>query len=144
MAGLEDAIWLAVQAHRGQVDKAGSPYVLHALRVMLRLDGEAARIAGVLHDVIEDTDCTLDQLRELGYSPAVLDALDRLTHRPGDAYDAYIDRVEASPLARAVKLADLEDNLDVRRLPEVTPRDAERLTRYRRVWDRLRRAPDGP
>src|SRR5437879_3593735 len=105
MATLEEAILLAAQAHRGQVDKVGEPYVLHALRVMLRLDSEPARIAGVLHDVLEDTPHTAANLRALGYSDAILETLDCLTHRADESYDAYVARVETNPLAVRVKLA---------------------------------------
>jgi (p)ppGpp synthase/HD superfamily hydrolase len=80
-ATLEDAIGLAVYAHRGQRDKSGEPYILHVLRVMLRQEAETARIAAVLHDVLEDTSVTLADLRQAGYSDAVCTALDCLTRR---------------------------------------------------------------
>ena len=137
---LEDAIALAVEAHRGQRDKAGQTYILHPLRVMLRLEGEAERMVAVLHDVVEDSSYTLERLRELGYPEEVLGALDCLTKREGETYEAFIERVLPHPLARRVKLADLEDNMDVRRLPAVTPKDAERLARYRAAWSRLKQA----
>ena len=137
---LEDAIALAVEAHRGQRDKAGQTYVLHPLRLMLRLDTEPERMTAVLHDVVEDTPYTLERLRGLGYPEDVLSALDCLTRREGETYEAFIERVLPHPLARRVKLADLEDNMDVRRLPAVTARDAERLARYRAAWARLQEA----
>jgi (p)ppGpp synthase/HD superfamily hydrolase len=137
MPTLEDAIALAVDVHRGQVDKAGWPYILHPLRVMLALETEAERIVGVLHDVVEDSgrhdptrQITIADLRAKGYSEAVLEALDRVTKRDDEDYGAFIARVRPSPLARRVKLADIADNLDVRRLPTVTDRDANRLNRY--------------
>ena len=123
MCHLEDAIALAALAHRGQVDKAGLPYVLHPIRVMLALDSETERIVGVLHDLIEDTDCSLEDLRHKGFPPEVIGAVDCLTRRPGEDYDAYVARVRINPVARRVKLADLEDNLDASRLPEITPKD---------------------
>ena len=135
---LEDAIALAVQAHRGQRDKAGQTYILHPLRVMMRLEGECERMTAVLHDVVEDSDWTLERLRELGYPEEVLGALECLTKREGETYEAFIERVAPNPLARRVKLADLEDNMDVRRLPDVTPKDAARLARYRAAWARLK------
>jgi (p)ppGpp synthase/HD superfamily hydrolase len=137
---LEDAIALAVEAHRGQRDKAGQTYILHPLRVMMRLEGEAERMVAVLHDVVEDSSYTLERLRELGYPEEVLGALERLTKREGETYEAFIERVLPHPLARRVKLADLEDNMDVRRLPAVTAKDAERLARYRAAWSRLKQA----
>jgi (p)ppGpp synthase/HD superfamily hydrolase len=140
MPTLEDAIALAVEAHRGQRDKAGQTYILHPLRVMMRLDTDAERMAAILHDVVEDTPYTLERLRALGYPEEVLGALDCLTKREGETYEAFIERVRPHPLARRVKLADLEDNMDVRRLPTVGPKDAERLARYRAAWTRLKGA----
>ena len=138
MPTLEDALELAVRAHRGQRDKAGQPYILHPLRVMARLDTETERMVALLHDVVEDTPYTLERLRELGYGEDVLGALERLTKAEGEDYAAFIERVRPHPLARRVKLADLEDNMDVRRLPAVTAKDAERLARYRAAWARLK------
>ncbi|MBI1367644.1 MAG: HD domain-containing protein [Planctomycetes bacterium] len=132
-AFVSDAIGIAVKAHAGAVDKAGSPYILHPLRVMLAQQDDNARIAGVLHDVVEDTDVSFDDLAAAGIPPAVLDALRLLTH-DGTPYEQYIERLKSNPIARAVKLADLQDNMDVRRLPEVTERDAKRLTKYIKAW----------
>jgi (p)ppGpp synthase/HD superfamily hydrolase len=85
MTTLEDAISIAAQAHKGQKDKAGAPYLLHPLRMMLRMNSEAPMIAAVLHDVVEDSDWTLEQLREKGFSDEVLDAVECLTHRDGES-----------------------------------------------------------
>jgi (p)ppGpp synthase/HD superfamily hydrolase len=137
---LEDAIALAVEAHRGQRDKAGQTYILHPLRLMLRQHGDTARMVAVLHDVVEDSSYTLERLRELGYPEEVLGALDCLTKREGETYEAFIERIRPHALARRVKLSDLEDNMDVRRLPTLTAKDAERLTRYRAAWARLQEA----
>src|SRR5579859_2025018 len=138
MPTLEDAILLAVQAHRGQVAKGGEPYMLHVLRVMLRLDSEHERMAGVLHDVVEDTPYTLDDLRQMGYPTAVVAAVDHLTRRQSESYEAFVERALADPIARRVKLADLEDNMDVRRLTAVTDDDRARLQRYLDVWRRVK------
>ncbi|AGC42732.1 hypothetical protein MYSTI_01384 [Myxococcus stipitatus DSM 14675] len=138
MPTLEDAIALAVEAHRGQRDKAGQPYVLHPLRLMLKLETEEERTVAVLHDVVEDTPWTLERLRERGYPEAVLRALEGLTRRKDESYEAFIERLRPDALARRVKLADLEDNMDVRRLTAVTAKDTERLARYRAAWARLR------
>ncbi|ATB31413.1 bifunctional (p)ppGpp synthetase/guanosine-3',5'-bis(diphosphate) 3'-pyrophosphohydrolase [Melittangium boletus] len=135
---LEDALALALEAHRGQRDKAGQTYILHPLRVMFRLETETERMVALLHDVVEDSPYTLEQLRGLGYSEEVLGALECLTKREGEAYEAFIERVRPHPLARRVKLADLEDNMDVRRLPALTEKDAQRLARYRAAWARLK------
>ncbi len=138
MPTLEDAIALAVASHRGQTDKAGQPYVLHPLRVMLRVDGEHARMAAVLHDVVEDCGVTLDALRAQGYPEEVVSAVDALTKREGESYEQFVDRASAHPVARRVKLADVEDNMDIRRLRDVTEKDRARLARYVAAWHRLR------
>jgi (p)ppGpp synthase/HD superfamily hydrolase len=135
---LEDAIALAVEAHRGQREKAGQPYILHVLRVMFRVETEVERIVAVLHDVVEDTGRSFDDLRALGYSDEVIEALRCVTKREGEGYAQFIERAGPNPVARRVKLADLEDNMDVRRLTAVTEEDAERLARYVAAWRRLK------
>jgi (p)ppGpp synthase/HD superfamily hydrolase len=137
MPTLEDAIALAAEAHRGQRDKSGQPYILHPIRVMLRCQTEAQRIAAVLHDVVEDTGRSFDDLRDLGYPPEILAALDCLTKRDGEPYAAFVERAASDPIARVVKIADIEDNMDLRRLPDVTEKDVERIGRYVRGWSRL-------
>jgi (p)ppGpp synthase/HD superfamily hydrolase len=135
--GLEDAIGLAVQAHKGQKDRVGQPYILHPLRVMLRLSSETERMVGVLHDVIEDTDYTFDALRSLGYSEDILRALDGVTRREDESYEAFVQRSKANPISKKVKLADLEDNMDLHRMAGVSEEDMQRLIRYRRAWATL-------
>jgi (p)ppGpp synthase/HD superfamily hydrolase len=137
MPTLEDAILLAAQGHRGQVDKVGQPYVLHLLRVMMRVESEKAQIVAVLHDLVEDTSATFDDLRALGYSEEIIQALDCVTKRPDETYEQFIDRAGGNPLARRVKRADLEDNMDIRRLPVISDKDQERLNRYIAAWRRL-------
>lgn len=134
---LENVIAFAVEAHRGQKDKAGDPYVLHPLRMMTRVHGDAARMAALLHDVVEDTGHSLAELRSLGLPEAVAVAVECLTKREGESYDAFLDRVVTNAIARKVKLADLEDNMDVRRLPEVSEGGRERLSKYIKAWRRL-------
>lgn len=138
MPTLEEAIALAAQAHRGQVDKAGQPYVLHLLRVMFRVETEQERITAVLHDLVEDTGHTFDDLRALGYPAEIVEALDCLTRRPEESYEQFVERAAANPLARRVKLADIEDNMDIRRYTALAERDLERLQRYLRAWRRLK------
>lgn len=138
MPTLEDALELALQAHRGQQDKAGAPYILHPLRLMLRMEDETERMVALLHDVIEDSPFTLEDLRERGYSEEILRALDALTRRPEESYTEFIERAGQDAVARRVKLADLEDNMDLRRLAQLGPADAERLARYRTAWTSLR------
>jgi len=138
MTTLEDAIVLAAQAHRGQVDKVGQPYLLHLLRVMLRLDGEQTQIVGVLHDLVEDTPYTFDDLRTMGYPEEIVQAIDGLTRRPDESYEQFVERASANPLARRVKRADLEDNMDIRRHETLGEKDLERLNRYIAAWRKLR------
>ncbi len=142
---LEDAIVLAAHWHRGQTYPSlrGEPFIFHPLRVMLQVESDVERIVAVLHDVIEDTACTVGDLRCLGYSEQVIEAVDRLTHRDADPYDTYIERIQDDPLARQVKLADLADNLaNNRRLAEVAAgtETRERILRYERAIAQLRAA----
>lgn len=133
MATLERAIAIAVDAHRGQTDKAGQPYVLHPLRIMLALETEEERIVGVLHDVVEDSDWTFDALRGEGFSAEIVEALESVTKREGEAYEAFVVRAGANPIGRAVKRADLRDNSDLSRIANPTERDHARLEKYRRA-----------
>ena len=137
MADIEDAIALAVQAHRGQKDRAGAPYILHPLRMMFRVETDAEKMAAVLHDVVEDTAWTLDGLRAESFPEEVVAAVDHLTRRGDESYEEFVRRAAAHPVARRVKIADLEDNMDVRRTGTVTEKDVERLTRYHRAWRSL-------
>ncbi len=139
---LETAIRLAVEKHAGQRDKAGAPYVLHPLRLMMRMDTDVARIAAVLHDVVEDTPTTLEDLRAAGVSGEAVRLVDLLSRGPGMSKTAYYRRLAGDPTARRIKLADLEDNMDVRRLRRITERDARRLARYRRWWGWLKRVDE--
>ena len=131
MSTLEKAISIAAQAHEGQRDKAGAPYILHPLRVMMKMATEAEQITAVLHDVVEDTDWTMEQLQQEGYNREILDALDCLARRDGEEYGDFIKRVKQNPLSVKVKIADLEDNLNVSRLKEVTEADATRFEKYK-------------
>jgi (p)ppGpp synthase/HD superfamily hydrolase len=139
MATLERAIEIAAKAHAGQVDKAGQPYVLHPLRMMLAVTTKEARMAAVLHDVVEDTAVTLDELRAEGFPASVLEAVEALTKREGEDYEAFIRRVATNPIAREVKLADLRDNSDLSRIAEPTERDRERIKKYQRAITFLER-----
>ena len=136
---LEDAIVLAVQAHHGQVypTPGGEPFIRHPLRVMLQVEADIERIVAVLHDLVEDTPYTLDDVRRLGYPNEAIEALDRLTRREGEAYEEYIGRIASHPIARRVKLADLRDNLANSRRLEANAENRERIERYERARDRL-------
>ena len=133
MPTLERAIQIAVQAHTGQVDKAGRAYILHPLRVMFRLHTEAEQIAGVLHDVVEDSEWSLEALAAEGFESEILSALEALTKRPGESRIDAAHRAAANPLARVVKLADNAENMDLGRIPEPTEADFARLRQYEQV-----------
>lgn len=134
MATLENAILLAARMHLGQKDKAGAPYVLHPLRVMLRMRTEHEMMAAVLHDVVEDTPVTRADLEAEGYPREVVEAVDCLTAREGESYDAFIERVRTNAIATAVKIGDLEDNMDLRRIRDPQEKDLQRIAKYRRFW----------
>ncbi|RDI20174.1 HD domain-containing protein [Lentzea flaviverrucosa] len=127
MFTLEDAIAIATTAHDGQVDKSGRPYIGHPLRVMASLTGEHEQMAAVLHDVIEDTPVTADDLRAHGCPAAVVDAVVALSHLPEEPQEDYLRRVAANPLALSVKRADISDNLAPARIAQLDEATQERL-----------------
>ncbi|HRR40196.1 MAG TPA: NUDIX domain-containing protein [Syntrophales bacterium] len=130
---LEKAIGIALDAHRGREDKAGAPYILHPLRLMLRMEGTEEMIVAVLHDVVEDSAWTIEALRGEGFPEEVLEAVDSLTRRKDEHYDRYISRIGENAIARRVKIADLEDNMDVRRKKEPNGEDRRRMEKYRKA-----------
>lgn len=137
MSTLEKAIAISARAHEGQTDKGGSPYILHPLKVMLRLSHHDERIVAVLHDVVEDTHVTLADLRNEGFSEAILAAIDALTKREGETYQAFIERAARDRLARRVKLADLAENSDLSRIDSPSQNDLERVEKYRKAAEYL-------
>lgn len=144
---LEKAIKIAVEAHTGQVDKGGNPYILHPLRVMLSLNSEEERIVGVLHDVVEDCEgWTWERLREQGCSDEIIEALKSVSKTPEeekqfkkmddpneklDHYLEFVKRAKFNKIGRNVKAADIKDNLDISRIDDITERDIDRLNRYK-------------
>ena len=131
---LERATAIATEAHTGQTDKAGAPYILHPLRVMRAQDSDDARIVAVLHDVVEDCPgWTFERLQAEGFSAAVIDALRLVTKVDGESYEAFVQRAAGNPISRAVKLADLQDNVDLSRIANVTTKDLERVEKYCRA-----------
>lgn len=133
MPTLERAIQIAAEAHAGQVDKAGQPYILHPLRVMLRVQGENERIAAVLHDVVEDSSFTLEQLASEGFPAEIIQALAALTKQPGESRLAAAQRASENAIALCVKLADNTDNMDLSRIPHPSEKDKARLEEYKAV-----------
>lgn len=139
MSTLERAIAIAVEAHEGQVDKAGSPYILHPLRVMLSLRSTDERVVGVLHDVCEDCPgWDFERFGREGFSEIVIDALRSVTKIEGEPYEEFVLRAAGNAIGRAVKIADLVDNCDISRIAEPTAHDHDRLAKYARALALLR------
>ncbi len=142
MNTLERAIQIATEAHKGQFDKAGREYIGHPIRVMEMGKTEDEKIVGVLHDVIEDTDWTFERLEAEGFSQEIINALRCVTKTSeNENYDDFIDRVKKNPLAVAVKINDLTDNMDIRRLPYLSDKDVKRLKKYLKAYKRLTGEP---
>ncbi|WP_455629068.1 HD domain-containing protein [Parabacteroides chinchillae] len=135
---LNKAIEIATKAHEGQVDKAGQPYISHPLRVMAMGATEDEKIVGVLHDVVEDSDWTFERLAAEGFSSEVIDALRCVTKlSESEPYDKFIQRVKTNPLAVKVKINDLTDNMDIRRLAYISEKDVKRLRKYLKAYKQL-------
>lgn len=134
------AVAIAATAHQNQVDKANAPYILHPLRLMLRGQTLLEQIVAVLHDVVEDSAWTLEQLAAEGFPTEAIAALDCLTRRASESYNEFIDRVLTNALATRVKRYDLEDNMALTRMATLTSKDIERLQRYHAVYQRLLQA----
>lgn len=132
MSTLERAVAIAADAHASQVDRP-TPYLLHPLRVMLKMQTPGERILAVLHDVVADSEWTLDRLRAEGFGPAIIAAIDALTHRSGETHHDFVLRAGRHPVARRVKLEDLHDNIDLGRIPCPTDKDLQRVAKYQRT-----------
>ena len=131
---LERAIGIAVEAHKGQLDKGGNPYILHPLRVMMSVDLELEKIVAVLHDVVEDSNWTFEALLAEGFSNEVIEALKSVTKKSdNEDYDSFIQRAIRNPIGRKVKIADLRDNLDVTRISDITDKDVKRINKYKKA-----------
>lgn len=142
MNKLQRAIEIATEAHKGQVDKSGKDYIGHPLRVMEMGKTEDEKIVGVLHDVIEDTGWTFEMLEAEGFSREVIEALRCVTKlSENENYDDFIERVKKNPLAVAVKINDLTDNMDIRRLPYLSDKDVKRLKKYLKAYKKLTGEP---
>ncbi|MEO7675061.1 MAG: HD domain-containing protein [Pyrinomonadaceae bacterium] len=141
MSTLEKAIAIASEVHEGQFEKAGAPYIMHPLRLMMRMNTEAEMMAAVLHDVPEDSDpndkWTIQRLRDKGFSEEVLEAVDSVTERNGESYEDFVERAGRNRIGRKVKMADIEDNMNLQRIRELRPKDLERLAKYHKSRQRL-------
>lgn len=126
----KQALKLCFEAHRDQIDKSGMPYVLHPFHLAEQMDTEESTIVALLHDIVEDTDYTLQDLKALGFPSNVIDALALMTHDPKVPYMEYVKGISANPLATKVKLADLRHNSDLSRLDSVDEKALSRVKKY--------------
>lgn len=133
MSDLEKAIEIAFNAHVGQVDKAGQPYILHPLRLMLQFLNEEERIVAVLHDVVEDSELTIDDLSVRGFSKSVVLAIECLSKKESENYNDFILRLSKNKLATKIKIEDLKDNLDITRIECIREKDLSRVGKYHRA-----------
>jgi|GEM_PF-251850 len=131
------SLWIATTAHKGQVDKAGRPYILHPIRLMMQMDTDVERSAALLHDVIEDTAFSRKDLESMGIPDEVLEALELLTKPQGKSYMEFVSRVKSNPVARKVKIADITDNMNINRLENVTDTDLQRVKKYHKALKQL-------
>lgn len=127
---LEKAIQIAFEAHQRQTDKAGAPYILHLIRVMNAGQTDNEKICGILHDLVEDTKWTFEDLKKEGFSEEIINALECVTKQPNEPYSQFIERIKKNPLAVKVKINDLKDNMDITRLTFITEKDTQRLNKY--------------
>ena len=130
---LEKALNIAVTQHAGQTDKAGKPYILHPLRVMMKMENDEEMAAAVLHDVIEDTSISAEDLLDNGIPEKVVEIVKTVTKREGESYDDFISRISAYEPAVRVKISDIRDNMDICRLEVLTEKDLQRLKKYHKA-----------
>lgn len=131
------ALLIAIRAHEGQKDKSEREYVMHPIRVAERCKDSRAKIVALLHDTIEDTNITADYLRSEGFPEEIIGAVLSVTKQEGESYEDFVCRAAENPIGKEVKIADLEDNMDIRRLKEITDEDVARLRKYLCAWQYL-------
>lgn len=135
---LEKAALICVTKHQGQRDKAGAAYFQHPMRVAMNCEKDEEKIVALLHDTIEDTDVTPEWLKQQGFSDEIVEAILSVTRNPEEDYQEFVARAKKNPIGRIVKIHDLEDNLNVLRLSEISPEMAERLTKYLKALEYLK------
>ena len=137
---LQRAIEIALEAHKGALDKGGNPYILHPLRLMLQMDSEEEMIVAILHDVVEDSEkWSFDELHKEGFSKKIINSLRSVTkENENEDYEKFIDRSVKDKIGRKVKIADISDNLDISRLKEVTDKDILRINKYKKALEKLK------
>ncbi len=137
---VKKALAIATEAHKGQKDKGGNDYINHPLTVAKSMETDDEIIVALLHDVVEDTDTTIDDLKEAGFNDNVLNALATITKSDDESYDEYVQRVKKNPIATKVKLADLKHNSDLSRIKNPTEKDYKRVEKYHKYIELLERA----
>ena len=130
----DKALRIAIRAHKGQKDRSGKEYIMHPIRVSERCKTMPAKIVAILHDTIEDTEITPEILLSEGFPQNIVDAVLSVTKLDGESYEDFVRRSEKNPIGKEVKLADLEDNMDIRRLNGITDKDVKRLKKYLKAW----------
>lgn len=134
---IETSLEIALAAYKGQTDKAGKTYILHPLRLMAKMTTEDEMCVALLHDAIEDSDVTAQDLLDKGLPAHIVDAVVLMTHQDDESYDAYIVKIKTNPLAAIVKKCDIEDNINVLRLDALSDKDITRIKKYHRAWKQL-------
>ena len=133
----DQALRISIKAHKGQKDKSGREYVMHPIRVAERCKNPKAKIVALLHDTIEDTDITIEYLLKNGFPEEIINGVLSVTKQAGETYEDFVRRAAKNALGKEVKQADLEDNMDIRRLKEITDDDIARLRKYLKSWQYL-------
>ncbi len=136
-ANTKKALKLCFEAHKNQVDKSGLPYVFHPFHLAEQMQDEETTIVALLHDVVEDTDFTLDDLKKQGFSNEIIEAIALMTHSPEIPYMDYVAQIKTNPIARAVKLADLRHNSDLTRLDTIDEKALQRVQKYKKAMELL-------
>ncbi len=140
MSTLEKAIALAATQHAGQLDKGGQPYILHPLRLMLQFSNPTLQIIAILHDILEDTSTTAEDLKALGFSAEIIQSIQALTKQTGESRLEAAKRTALNPLATQVKYVDVADNMNLTRINNPTARDFARLEEYKEVLEIIKQA----
>ena len=135
---LEKTLQIASKAHEGQTDKSGAPYIFHPIRVANRCSTDDERIVALLHDTIEDTEVTAEYLLIEGFPRNIVDAILSVTRNKDESYEDFIKRARLNSIGKQVKLHDLEDNMDITRLNELTEKDIHRLNKYLKAYKYLK------
>ena len=137
---LQRAIEIALEAHKGALDKGGNPYILHPLRLMLQMDSEEEMIVAILHDVVEDSEkWSFNKLQAEEKKKKIINSLRSITkENENEDYEKFIDRSIRDKIGRKVKIADISDNLDISRLKEVTDKDILRINKYKKALEKLK------